>query len=326
MATMATCPAMAKDGTNQSLWSYCPSLAAAYLFAIFFLLSAAFHLYQAIRYRKPYCFVIITAVTLQCIAFIFRIISINNGTVVAPYAISFVLILVAPVWTNAFVYMVLGRMIYNFIPSGKVFGLRGWRFGIYFVLLDITSVPSPFRSSASDSHHHRAFLVQVFGASRAVGNNVPEDQLWQGLHIYMGGIGIQQLFILVFLVMVTRFHQLLLLQPKTTQNLQAKRLLCVVYISLTLITIRIIVRLLEYSQSLDGVIATHEAFLYCLDSSLMLICALMFSLIHPGKVMPGSAGNFPSRKDRRAIKAAENSFGSQPGLNELLHRHEGGAV
>ena len=41
--------------------------------------------------------------------------------------------------------------------------------------------------------------------STAAGNDVPEDKVMRGLHIYMGGVGIQQLFILGFCVAVFVF-------------------------------------------------------------------------------------------------------------------------
>lgn len=44
---------------------------------------------------------------------------------------------VAPLWTNAFVYMIMGRMVWNYVPTAKIFGVTAWRFGAYFVLLDI---------------------------------------------------------------------------------------------------------------------------------------------------------------------------------------------
>lgn len=57
---------------------------------------------------------------------------------------------IAPVWTNAYAYMVMGRMVYNFTATGSVFKVRAWHFGLIFVLLDVF-----------------AFLVQAGGASVA---------------------------------------------------------------------------------------------------------------------------------------------------------------
>lgn len=44
---------------------------------------------------------------------------------------------VAPLWTNAFVYMVMGRLVWNFSERAKVLGVHAWRFGLYFVMADI---------------------------------------------------------------------------------------------------------------------------------------------------------------------------------------------
>ena len=59
--------------------------------------------------------------------------------------------------------MVLGRMVYNFTASAKILGFKAWRFGLYFVLLDII-----------------AFIVQAIGASMASGDNPPDSQIFRG--------------------------------------------------------------------------------------------------------------------------------------------------
>lgn len=61
----------------------------------------------------------------------------NNPTNDTLYAAWFVLILVAPLWTNAFAYMVMGRMTWHFMPEQKVFKIKAWRMGTIFVMLDI---------------------------------------------------------------------------------------------------------------------------------------------------------------------------------------------
>ena len=66
--------------------------------------------------------------------------------------------------------------------------MRAWHYGLVFVIFDIF-----------------AFIVQIAGAAQAAGNDVPEDKVMRGLHIYMGGVGIQQLFILGFCVAVFVF-------------------------------------------------------------------------------------------------------------------------
>lgn len=76
--------------------------------AALFGLTTVYHIYQAIRTRKWYCLVIIIGGTLETVAMISRCLSIQNPTSETLYAIWFVLILVSPLWINAFIYMIVG--------------------------------------------------------------------------------------------------------------------------------------------------------------------------------------------------------------------------
>lgn len=49
--------------------------------------------------------------------------------------------------------------------------------------------------------------------------------------------------------------------------------------------LRIIFRLVEYSEGLDSTIPRHEAYQYALDSLPMLIALVVFNIVHPGRVM-----------------------------------------
>ena len=133
---------------------FCPRIGPAYLFTLLFAFTTVAHLVQAIIYRKGYCWVIICSGLAQTICYIFRVLSIQHPTSFSDYAAWFILILVstrsldcifladllkvAPLLTNAFAYMVMGRMIYNFTAQAKIFGVKAWRFTLYFVLLDAT--------------------------------------------------------------------------------------------------------------------------------------------------------------------------------------------
>lgn len=118
-------------------WSFCPNIGPSYLFAVLFALTTVFHVYQAVVTRKAYSTVIILSGLAQTLTYVFRVISIMHPTTAWPYIAWFLLILVAPLLTNAFVYMIMGRMVYNFLPEQKLLGIKAWRFGLYFVLLDI---------------------------------------------------------------------------------------------------------------------------------------------------------------------------------------------
>ena len=280
---MAPSHCAAKDDPKSQWPPFCPELGPAYLFAVFFGLTSLVHLVQAVVHRKPYCWVITMGALWQTLAYSFRILSIQHVDNNVYYTVWFILILLAPLWTNAFVFMVLGRMVFNYTSSAKIFGIHAWRFGLYFVLLDIV-----------------AFITQASGASMASGDNLTNTQIMRGLHIYMGGIGLQQLFILCFLALALRFQKQMKRDMPMASKSEPLRLLYIIYVVLVLISVRIIFRLIEYSSGLSSAIPTHEAYQYVFDSTPMLIALVLFNIVHPGRIMAGKEANLPSRKERKA--------------------------
>jgi hypothetical protein len=103
-------PLKAPSGSNvgkaidnpNSVWpKYCPSLPAAYIFVVLFGIALVAHIVQAIIHRKPYSIVIIVSALMQTGSFVVRILSIGKVTDKTLYSDWFILLLVAPVWTNA---------------------------------------------------------------------------------------------------------------------------------------------------------------------------------------------------------------------------------
>jgi hypothetical protein len=119
------------------MWSFCPSLPASIVLTVLFALTTIAHLGQAIYHKKPYCWVIVASGLAQMLAYVFRDLSIAQVAAFGPYAAWFILILVAPLFTNAFVYMVMGRMVWNYTPEAKIHKVTAWRMGTYFIVLDL---------------------------------------------------------------------------------------------------------------------------------------------------------------------------------------------
>lgn len=89
----------------------------------------------------------------------------------------------------------------------------------------------------ASSQIERAFMVQGAGASIASANDIPPKQLALGLHIYMGGIGLQQFVILIFTYLAIRFQQRTRQEEYNSALVGARKLLYVLYAVLTLITV-----------------------------------------------------------------------------------------
>lgn len=134
----------ALDDPN-NMWTYCPSLPAAILFAVLFGITTSTHIYQAYSFHKAFCWVLIMGGIWETAAFVIRCISIQYPTSQGAFDPQFILILLAPLWFNAFDFMLLGRMVYFFLEDRRLFGIRAERLALCFVLLDISCVPcSPF--------------------------------------------------------------------------------------------------------------------------------------------------------------------------------------
>ncbi|KAI0888498.1 RTA1 like protein-domain-containing protein [Annulohypoxylon maeteangense] len=270
-------------GTCHALWDYYPSFSAAMAFTIIFGLLTVAHLYQSIAYRKKFCWVIVMASFWETMAYLFRTVSTRYQSNTAIYLVFQIFILLSPLWVNAFDYMVLGRMIYFFAPSRKVFG-----------------IPAPTLAAAFVTFDFVAFCIQLAGGSMA-GPTAPEDEQLRAIHIYMGGIGLQQFFIVVFVAFAVKF-QLDMRNVNPPRNLQTswrsgwRPLLLTLYASLTCITIRIIFRLVEFSSGSTGVsnpLLTNETYFYVLEAMLMLLAILSFNVIHPGTVLVGPESEMP---------------------------------
>ena len=174
----------------------------------------------------------------------------------------------------------------------------------------------------------------------------PELTTSADLHIYMAGVGMQQLFILLFLLYAMAFHRQITREQTldTATRSKALTMLYSLYVCLALITVRcfavssarlnanndirkmrIIFRICEYSKGLQSTLPNHEAYQYCLDSLPMLGALVVLNIIHPGRLMPGSNGNIPSRKARKnGIRTKlDLSSGSEMAETEL-NPHFGG--
>jgi hypothetical protein len=111
-------------------------------------------------------------------------------------------------------------MIYFFLPNQKIYSIPASVLSIIFVSLDFVS-----------------FVIQLTGGSYA-GPTAPVAMQMKGVHIYMGGIGLQQFFIFIFLGLAVKFHlQMSGLQRQELAKPGWQRLLFTLYGSLTFITV-----------------------------------------------------------------------------------------
>ncbi|KAJ7139035.1 RTA1 like protein-domain-containing protein [Mycena epipterygia] len=274
---------------------YCPSFPAAVLFSVLFGLTTLAHIIQAIHYRKKFCWVVIMAGGWETAGLVLRVFSVLHTTSPAFGIPSQLLVLLAPLWINAFLYVLMSRLVYFFVPEKHVGGISAQRLSLCFVLLDVT-----------------AFVMQAAGGTM-INNDTPRLALL-GIHIYMGGIGLQQFFILGFFALVVRFHYKM---NRLGGSTEWKRPLYTMYISIALITLRIVFRLIELSSGVYSAITMHEAPFYCLEAAPMFIALLIWNVSHPGQVLVGPDSEFPI-KEKKSKKSKGDEKDSEDNSLRLL--------
>jgi hypothetical protein len=134
-----------------------------------------------------------------------------------------------------------------------------------------------------------------------------------GLHIYMGGVGLQIFTICVFLTLCIRFQLKVYRQEASglssgqgihmtsfNSPINARRLLYLLYFVLALIVFRNIYRLIEFSSGIYSPITEHEWFAYVFDAVPMLLALVAFNVLHPGRILRGPNSDFS--EDRKRAK------------------------
>ncbi|KAK2732942.1 hypothetical protein FQN57_002427 [Myotisia sp. PD_48] len=291
---MSSCRGLDFENDDNVAWSYCPSFGAAIVFAVLFGVVSIVHLVQAVAYKKRFSWVIIVAGFWEVTAFSLRAAGAKDLFQKGVAIPSFILIALAPLWINAYVYMVLGRMVHFFLPDKQCFGISARKLTLIFVLLDVI-----------------AFLVQGSSSSLMTSDTPSTTRI--GINIYMGGIGLQELFVLLFTALSIRFHKKMAIAEQIQAPLYPWRsLLYAVYAGLALISVRIIFRLIEYSGGIHSSLATNEAAFYVLDATTMLVAVVLFNIFHPGKYLVGPGSEFPKKeKKEKNKKSKKNKKGNK---------------
>ncbi|OKL56092.1 hypothetical protein UA08_08781 [Talaromyces atroroseus] len=264
-----------------AMYDYYPSFSTAVAFTTLFGILLVVHFAEACILKASFVWVLTMAVVWEFTGYLTRTFSTKNQQSSGWATATQLLVLLAPLWVNAFDYMVLARMIWFFVPERCIWIFKPSMLAIIFVCLDIGS-----------------FFVQATGGLMAT-PGASASTIQTGLHIYMGGIGIQQFFIFCFLILAIQFHRQMLQLEKLGalqgEKTRWKWLLYSLYFSLAAITVRIIYRLIEYSSGigLNNPITTHEWFMYVFDAVPMLFATGVWAVVHPAKVLRGPDAKLP---------------------------------
>ncbi|KAB8279117.1 RTA-like protein [Aspergillus minisclerotigenes] len=257
-----------------NVWGYNPSIPAAAIFLILFVIATVWHGYLLVRTKSWYWIPFFIGGIFQIIGYVARIAGHNHETSILIFSIQNLTILLAPALYAASIYMVLGRVISSLrAPHLSIIPLK-WLTKI-FVMGDILS----FMAQCAGS-----FLFPGGGMMASGGSN-------SGIQITIVGLIIQLVFFGIFLVTAVIFHKRKRkdssshMEHETFISTPSKRhwttLLWALYAVGILILVRSFYRLIEFIDGYGGYIMSHEAFLYVFDALLMSSAMFIMVRYHP---------------------------------------------
>ncbi|DAA77454.1 TPA_exp: putative RTA1 domain protein [Trichophyton benhamiae CBS 112371] len=270
---------------DQSLYFYKASLPAAAVFAVLNAIPAAFLFFTTIigpktgKYRNASFFIpLCIGGLMEVLAYIVRCISIKMDRVIALYAVSSSLIVVAPVLVCASLYLLVGRLVRAGLPSSgnqqRILGINPWWLPRIFVTSDILS-----------------FLTQASGSGIAASGNWEGSTKTTGENVLKGGLALQLITFTLFLALVARFHSRANAVAKGGIDSGVFKVLLGLYISGFFIEVRCVYRLIEFILGIDGYPFRHEWPLYVLEGLPMLFAMFALAYFHPGKLLPNESLN-----------------------------------
>ncbi|KAF5010180.1 hypothetical protein FDECE_3673 [Fusarium decemcellulare] len=255
------------------LWSYVPSMAAAVIFTIVFLVLSLAHTWKMFRCRLWFCIPFVIGGYLEVVGFIGRIAANNATAELMPYIIQSVFLLIPPSLFAASIYMTLGRIMRGLGPKAEMCSIiRVKWLTTLFVVGDVFS-----------------FLIQSSGAGMMAAGDDPTI----GENIVVGGLFIQILFFGLFVAAAVIFHLRYRRSSANWRTVAAtsvpgtfdwERMMMMLYATSALILVRCIFRIIEYVMGADAYPLKNEWTLYIFDAVLMAATMAIFYIWYPSEI------------------------------------------
>lgn len=210
---------------------------------------------------------------MEAAAYYFRTQSHDDVRKTLPFLIQNLLVLSAPPFLAATLYM-SPRRIARALDCEALLILRRWASKL-FVVVDIA-----------------CFVTQVAGSIMSGSEDL--DEASRGKTIILVGLILQLIAFGLFLVYAASLH--VKIRAKGTSRLCWRRYFGGLYAVSLLFVIRNLTRIVEFQQGPDGEIVSHEGYLYGLDACIMLAVGVIFLVLHPGVLR---------RQQRREAKAIQ---------------------
>lgn len=193
----------------------------------------------------------------------------EGRTAIGPWALQEMLILCAPPFVAASIYMVLGRIICAFDAEHHSSIRTKWLTTI-FVLNDVV-----------------CFLTQLAGAGVQITGDPHVMAI--GKKAVLAGLIFALVVFGVFVWVAAAFHRRLDAEPtavvRECPRLRWKKYMWVIYVSCGMLMVRNLVRTVQFGSRKGSALNTEEAFIYVFDAALMAGSILVLIVWHPGRLV-----------------------------------------
>lgn len=268
-------------------WDYVPSIPAAVIFMLIFLVMTALHFWKLYKTRTGFCIAFTIGglcmytpiriplrsnmfthccILVQVIGYIGRCVAHNDTTTMGPYIVANIFILLSPTLFAATIYMTLGRLIRS-IGGEHLSVIRISRLTKTFVWGDVLS-----------------FVVQGNSSSLSILGH----PLWSKVAV-VGGLAIQLVSFSIFLLTAIIFEKRIRHNPTPRSLIPGvswRKSMYMLYAVSALIILRSIFRIIEYVLENDGYPLSHEWTMYIFDSVPMAIVMVIFYIWYPSGLKP----------------------------------------
>ncbi|KAL4926809.1 RTA1 domain-containing protein [Aspergillus undulatus] len=288
---------LARREDPESYYDYSPSVGAAGVFAALYTIAFIGTVAQWLRFRPVVWLVMVIAAAMESVGYIARTVSTQDTSARTVYVLQFALLILAPVLMAGALYVLFGRIIFLVVPKDQ----RTFR---------ICWVPPRWVTPIFVGFDVAALMLQLIGAVMITsGDGTSQEDIGnfnRGQDLALVGVIVQIVAFGVFTVAAIRFNftskAFVKAAPESLQgdadgefamgvhdkprNPKWPHLLRVVNFSTIMILIRSIFRLLEFTESRGGYIATHEWPFYIFDAVPIFPCVALFVWWHPSYYLP----------------------------------------
>ncbi|KAI4288170.1 MAG: hypothetical protein L6R35_002568 [Caloplaca aegaea] len=232
------------------------------------------HVLQLVRYKTWSFSPLALACFLETVGYIFRSLSSkDNPYHIIWFVVQYFMIVVAPVFISASIYVCINKLITWAKSVGYV--LDQWWLSPKLILWGFVTVDV------------LTTILQIAGAALIGSSQSNQKDPATGNNILLAGLAVQSFSFTIFLAVLSLFRFALFKHPEKSTAVRAKDwFIAALAIASLLVYLRTLFRLSETAQGLFSHLSIHEVYFGTLEFSPVVLAVWILAVWHPGRWLP----------------------------------------